>query len=129
MPDERALDSSELADVLAVQGGYYIATGVVPFVSRRAFEAVTGPKLDWWLVETVGALVTVIGGALLSAAHRRQASPELLGIACGSAAVLAGIDVVYVAKRRIAPTYLVDAAVQIGLLGALAGRVGRRQAR
>ena len=38
------------------QGGYYVATGVLPFVSRRAFEALTGPKREWWLVQTVGAL-------------------------------------------------------------------------
>jgi hypothetical protein len=51
--------------VLAAQGAYYVATGVAPFVSRRAFEVVTGPKLEWWLVQTVGALVTAAGGALL----------------------------------------------------------------
>lgn len=106
--------------VLLLQGGYYLATGVAPFVSRRAFEAATGPKREWWLVETVGALVTVIGGVLLSSAARRRESPELLGLAAGSAVALAGIDVVYVARRRISPRYLVDAAVQVGLLGGLA---------
>lgn len=106
--------------VLLVQGGYYVATGVLPFVSRRAFEAATGPKREWWLVQTVGALVTVIGGVLLSGAGRRRDSPELLGLAAGSAAALAGIDVVYVARRRISPRYLADAAVQAGLLGGLA---------
>jgi hypothetical protein len=99
--------------------------GIAPFISRRAFEAVTGPKLDWWLVQTVGALVTAAGGALLSAAHQQRITPELLGIGAGSAASLAAIDVVYVAKGRIAPSYLVDAAVQLGLLGALAVGVGR----
>jgi hypothetical protein len=44
----------------------------------------------------------------------------VVGIAAGSAASLAGIDIVYVARGRIAPSYLADAAVQIGLLGALA---------
>ena len=109
--------------VLLLQGGYYVATGVLPFVSRRAFEAATGPKREWWLVQTVGALVTVIGGVLLSGAGRRRDSPELLGLAAGSAAALVGIDVVYVARRRISPRYLADAAVQAGLLGGLvAGR-------
>jgi hypothetical protein len=106
--------------VLLVQGGYYVATGVLPFVSRRAFEAATGPKREWWLVQAVGALVTVIGGVLLSGAGRRRESPELLGLAAGSAAALAGIDFVYVARRRISPRYLADAAVQAGLLGGLA---------
>jgi hypothetical protein len=106
--------------VLLLQGGYYVATGVLPFVSRRAFEAATGPKREWWLVQTVGALVTVIGGVLLSDAARRRGGPEVLGLAAGSAAALAAIDVVYVARRRIAPSYLVDAAVEAGLLGGLA---------
>lgn len=108
--------------ILIVQGVYYVATGVLPFVSRRAFEAVTGPKREWWLVQTVGALVTVIGGALLSAAGRRRVAPELVGIATGSAASLAAIDIVYVAKRRIAPTYLVDAALQLTFVAAIARR-------
>src|SRR4051794_11617282 len=105
------------------QGAYYAATGLLPFVSRRAFEAVTGPKREWWLVQTVGLLVTVVGGGLVSGAARRRATPELLAIAAGSAASLAVIDVVYVARGPTAPSYLADAAVQLGLLGALARRV------
>jgi hypothetical protein len=105
--------------VLKAQGAYYVATGALPFISRQAFEAVTGPKTEWWLVQTVGALVTVAGGALMSGARRQRVTPELLSIAAGSAASLAAIDVVYVAKGRIAPTYLIDAAAQLALLGAL----------
>jgi hypothetical protein len=105
--------------VLRAQGTYYVATGALPFVSRRAFEATTGPKREWWLVQTVGALVTVAGGALLSAAHQQRVTPELLWVAAGSAASLAAIDLVYVAKRRIAPMYLLDAAAELAILGAL----------
>jgi hypothetical protein len=106
--------------VLLAQAGYYIATGLLPFVSRRAFEAVTGPKREYWLVQTVGALVAVIGGCLASAATRRRVTPEVLAVAAGSAAALAAIDVVHVARRRISPTYLLDAAAELGLLIALA---------
>jgi hypothetical protein len=109
-----------LRRVLLAQGAYYVGTGVVPFISRRAFEAVTGPKREWWLVHTVGAVVAVVGGGIGATALRREASPELLGIAAGCAATLGGIDVVYVARGRIAPSYLVDAAAQAALLGALA---------
>jgi hypothetical protein len=110
--------------VLTAQGAYYVATGLLPFFSRRAFEAVTGPKLEWWLVQTVGAVVTVVGGALLSGVRAERVTPELRGMAAGSAASLAAIDVVYVAKGRIAPSYLADAAAQVALLGGLAA--GRR---
>jgi hypothetical protein len=65
--------------VLTVQGGYYIVTGAAPFVSRRAFEAVTGPKTEWWLVETVGAIVTTVGAALLSGAPLRADHPQSSG--------------------------------------------------
>jgi hypothetical protein len=111
--------------ILTVQGVYFVATGVLPFISRRVFEALTGPKREWWLVQTVGAIVTVIGGALLSAARRRSVSPELVGVAMGSAGALGTIDVVYVAKRRIAPTYLVDAAIEFGFVAALIRRSAR----
>jgi hypothetical protein len=104
---------------LTVQGGYYVVTGVAPFVSRRAFEAVTGPKREWWLVQTVGAVVTAVGAALLSGAHSGRITPELRGLAAGCAASLAAIDTVYVARRRIAPTYLLDAVAQLAVLVAM----------
>ena len=111
---------------LVAQSAYYLATGLLPFVSRRAFEAVTGPKREWWLVQTTGALVTVIGGALGSAALRRRITPEVLALATGSAAALGAIDAVYVARRRIAPTYLLDAAVQAALLVAIGRLLAER---
>jgi hypothetical protein len=101
---------------LLAQGAYYLGTGVAPFISRRAFESVTGPKREWWLVETVGVLVTAVGGGLVSAAARDRVTPELLAIAAGCAGGLAAVDVVYVARGRIAPTYLADAAIQLALL-------------
>lgn len=109
-----------LRRVLAAQGLYYAVTGAAPFASRRGFEAVTGPKTEWWLVQTVGAVVGVVGAGLLCAAARDRVTPELTGIAAGCAAALAAIDAVHVARRRIAPTYLVDAAAQAALLAALA---------
>jgi hypothetical protein len=106
---------------LLAQGSYYVGTGVAPFVSRRAFEAITGPKREWWLVETVGLLVTAVGAGLIGAAARDRVTPEVELIASGCAAGLAAIDVVYAARRRIAPTYLADALVQLAVLGALFG--------
>jgi hypothetical protein len=111
-PGERA--------VLTAQGGYYLVTGVAPFVSRRAFEAVTGPKTEWWLVQTVGAVVAVVGAALVSGARSGRVTREVRGLAAGCAAGLAAIDVFYVMRRRIAPTYLFDAAAQVAFLAGLA---------
>jgi hypothetical protein len=106
--------------VLRAQGLYYAATGALPFVSRRSFEAMTGPKAEWWLVETVGALVTVVGAGLLGATRSQRVTPEVTAIAAGCAASFVALDVAYVRQRRISPSYLGDAAIQAALLAALA---------
>ena len=106
--------------VLLAQGVYYAATGIAPFVSRQAFEKVTGPKSEWWLVQTVGVVVTSVGGALISASVRERDTPEIVAIAAGTAAGLGAIDTYYAAKGRIAPSYLADAAVEAAFLAALA---------
>ena len=103
---------------LLVQGAYYLGTGVAPFVSRRAFEAVTGRKKEWWLVETVGVLVTAVGSGLAAAAARDRVTPEITTIAASCAGGLAAIDIVYVARGRISPAYLADAAAQLALVTA-----------
>jgi hypothetical protein len=112
--------------LLLAQGGYYVATGIWPLVSMRTFELVTGPKTDKWLVKTVGVLVTAIGSTLTLAAAQKNISPEARLLAIGSAASLTAIDIVYVAKRRIAPVYLLDAAAELALIGSwwLTGRSG-----
>ena len=59
-------------------------------------------------------------GWLRTVARRPKIPPEVQGLAAGSASALAAIDIVYVAKRRVAPTYLLDASAQLMLLGGLA---------
>ena len=61
-------------------------------------------------------LVGVIGAVLGLAAWRRRLTPEIETLAVGSALGLAAIDVVYVARRRIRPVYLLDAAAELGLV-------------
>ena len=73
--------TEEAIRLARLQAIFYIATGVWPFVSIRTFEAVTGPKVDRWLVKTVGALVAVIGCALALASRRRQLAPEIVLVA------------------------------------------------
>jgi hypothetical protein len=104
--------------VAAAQAAVYVPTGVWPFVSRRAFEAVTGPKTEWWLVQTVGLAVTAVGAGLGEAARRDAVTRELGIVGAGCAAGLAAIDVVYVAKGRLRWTYLLDAVVEAGLVAA-----------
>lgn len=101
-----------------VQGGYYFVTGVWPFLHMRSFEAVTGPKTDRWLVQTVGALVGVLGGALITSGQREEGpSHDLASTAAASAVALGALEIVFVAQKRISPVYLLDAAAEGALVG------------
>lgn len=103
---------------LALQAAYYIATGIFPFVSRRAFEALTGPKRDWWLVQMVG-LLAMTNGISIAASTRTKPSPAIITLSILSATSFAAIDVVYALKRRISPIYLADAVVELALIAAI----------
>ncbi len=104
-----------LLKVALMQGVYFVATGVWPIIHIQSFQWVTGPKIDLWLVKTVGVLVTVVGAVLISAARRRRITDEIVLLAVGSALGLAAIDLVYALSGRISAIYLADAAVEIGL--------------
>jgi len=109
-------EARSLPTALAVgQGLLYLATGVWPLVHIESFQAVTGPKTDLWLVQTVGVLVSVIGAVLLSAASAKRITPEVVLLAVGAAVGLAVIDVVFVVRGVISTVYLADAAVEIAL--------------
>ena len=103
-------------DVALAQGIYYGVTGVWPLVSRRTFEAVTGRKADWWLVQTFSLTLLPIAGALALGAARDEITPELELLGAGAAGVLAGTDVAIALRRVGRPTYLIDAAASAAIV-------------
>ena len=119
-------DAGSLARIPVLQGLYFLATGIWPLLSMRTFEKVTGPKVDRWLVKTVGVLVAVIGVSLLADGRRPSRGSQVLGV--GSAAALGGVDVVYSLRGRISKIYLLDAVLEALLvtLWAVGGRRPRR---
>ena len=103
----------------ALQAALYISTGVWPLLHRRSFERLTGPKVDFWLAQTVGATVAAIGAGIAHAAsQRRDVPPELRTVAMLSAAGLTLIDLIFVARRRISAAYLLDATAEVTLIAA-----------
>jgi hypothetical protein len=106
--------------VAMAQGMYFAATGVWPLVHMRSFEAVTGPKVDTWLVRTVGLLVAIVGGVLVSAAARNRITGEVAALGAATAAGLGAIDALYASKGRISPIYLADAALEAAIIASWA---------
>lgn len=99
-----------------LQGLYFLVTGIWPLVSIGTFQWVTGPKVDLWLVKTVGLLIAVIALTLLMAARRESIGPEVCFLAMASAAALAAVDILYAVSGRIRDIYLLDAVVEIGFI-------------
>jgi hypothetical protein len=99
-----------------LQGIYFFVTGIWPLVSIGTFQWVTGPKVDLWLVKTVGLLIAVIGLTILMAARRGRIGAEVRFLAAGSAAALAAVDIVYALSDRIRDIYLLDAVAEIVLV-------------
>jgi len=101
--------------VALTQGLFYVLTGVWPMVHYRSFERVTGPKVDDWLVKTVGGLIAAIGVALLVGAKEpRSRVLRMLGV--GSAVALGAADVWYASRGRISRIYLADAAAEAAIV-------------
>lgn len=118
--------SGLLRAVLFAQAAYYAATAVWPWVHMDSFEAVTGEKVDDWLVRTVGALIFVTAAALGTAAWRRDAGAPVLVLAVGSAALLGAVETGYAAIGRISPIYFADAVVEAVIIAAIFAGLARR---
>lgn len=98
------------------QGLFNASTGLWPVFHRESFEAVTGPKTDFWLVKTVGLMLATTGAVMSLAARRRSVTPEIKMLGIGIAASVSAIDLIYAGKGRISRIYLLDAAVEAGLI-------------
>ncbi len=110
-------DQSGAAVLLSrAHGLFNVATGLWPVVHMRSFEAVSGPKVDRWLVRTVGGLMAANGLAQLTARDAEQRLSAQVGL--GTSAVLAAVDVRYGAAGRISRIYLLDALVQLAWVAA-----------
>jgi hypothetical protein len=75
--------------------------------------------VDDRLVRMVGLLAAVIEATLLAAARRETQTREIYVLAIGSAFAFAAIDTWYALQGRIAPVYLADAVVELGMVALL----------
>ncbi|WP_409468719.1 hypothetical protein [Streptomyces sp. HC307] len=109
----------ERADTVAVaHGAFNVVGGLWPLLHLRSFEWVFGPKTDVWLQMTTGGLLVSAGVAQLAAAAAPQGPAHARRIGLGTSLTLLAIDLIYVPKGRIRPTYFLDAAMQTGWIAA-----------
>jgi len=102
--------------ILWVQGLYFTITGALPLIDLNSFQLVTGPKHDLWLVQTVGAMLTVVGLSFCVAGSRHVVGAGTYFLAAASAFTLLLVDLIFTSQGTISPIYLLDAAAELLLL-------------
>jgi hypothetical protein len=107
---------SRAVRVARLHGAFNVLGGIWPLVHMRSFEAVLGPKVDRWLVYTVAGLMGSIGAAQLASTADPPSVRQARRIGMGCAATLGAIDLIYVPRRRISSSYLIDALAEAGWL-------------
>ena len=83
----------------------------------ETFLKVREPKIDLWLVKTVGIILAVIGFVLIVAQVNAQISAPIIILAIGSTLSLARVEFIEAAKRVISPIYPGDALLELILIG------------
>jgi len=105
------------------QGWFYLITGAWPLLHPASFEFATGAKRDFWLAQTVGALLVVSGIAMISAAKAGRITREIAILALGEAIALGVADIATLWQPRTALSYLADAMVEFGLVALWSSRL------
>ena len=104
--------------LLWLHGLYFALPSIWPLVHMPSFIAVTGPKTDLWLVQTVAVLLLVISLVFITAALTGAYQTYLGVLAIGSTAAMALVDIYFATTDVIWDTYLIDAVGELLLLGA-----------
>ncbi|MGW0121230.1 hypothetical protein [Streptomyces sp. NPDC003327] len=104
--------------VARAQGLFNLVGGAWPLISLRTFEWIYGPKADRWLQKTSGGLLASAGISMLLAGADDEGVRHARRVGIGTALTFLAVDLVYVPRRRIPATYLMDAAKETAWLAA-----------
>ncbi|HYP22881.1 MAG TPA: hypothetical protein VEV43_04860 [Actinomycetota bacterium] len=104
------------ARLARAQGLFNVVGGAWPLVWLRSFEWIFGRKRDVYLQKTSGLFFLASGIALLLAEETEDGMAAARRIGVGAASVYLVIDLIYVPKRDIPSTYMLDALMEAGWL-------------
>jgi hypothetical protein len=101
--------------VALAQGFYYLASGLWPVLHLASFMAVTGPKTDYWLVQSFGVLIAAVGIVLSWRGVRGRVDQATRQFGLATSLALAAIDFWFVFDGAISTIYLADGVAEAAL--------------
>ena len=122
MRSKRRRELEEAARLARVQGLFNVVGGAWPLVWLRSFEWIFGRKRDVYLQKVSGLFFLGSGIVLLLAEPTEDGIAAARRIGIGAAGVYLLVDLIYVPKRDIPATYLLDALMEAGWIYAWARR-------
>lgn len=114
MRSNRPRELEAAARLARAQGLFNVVGGAWPLVWLRSFEWIFGRKRDVYLQKTSGLFFLGSGIALLLAEPTEDGIAAARRIGIGAASVYLAIDLIYVPKRDIPASYLLDALMEAG---------------
>lgn len=114
MSRRRKAELARAVTLAQAQGLFNVVGGAWPIVWLRSFEWIFGRKRDVYLQKTSGAFFLASGIALLLAEPTEEGVAMARRVGLGAASVYLAIDLIYVPKRDIPATYLLDALMEAG---------------
>ncbi len=105
--------------VMLAQGAYYVITGLWPLVHFPSFAEVVGQQINPFQAQAFGAVIIVVGAALIEAARREPpgAYPTMLGTAVASA--IAIVSLFWLPRSATSSGLWLDFIVEVAIAAAL----------
>lgn len=115
-PNARPESGGLFSHLSRAQGAYYVLTGILALTNTGSSKESSDARSDIWSFKVTGALVSVIGVALLRSSATPTPSSEMLILGAGSAAAMGAIESRYVAGRRASAFRGLDAIAQFAFV-------------
>ena len=114
--------------IIMGQGIYYVLLGVWPLVYFDSFADAVGIQLHPFQAQLFGAVLAVVGGALIESARRGPPGSYPVLLAACVAAALALIDLVWLPRLRVISWFWVDLVAELAFAISLILHYPRYQA-
>jgi hypothetical protein len=114
--------------IIMGQGIYYVLLGVWPLLYFDSFASAVGLQMHPFQAQLFGAVLAVVGGALIESARREPPDTDPTLLAASVAAALALIDFVWLPRLRVISWFWVDLVVELAFAVTLIVHYPRQQA-
>ncbi len=99
--------------LILAHGGYLCIGGLWPLIHMDSFEAVTGPKVDEFLVRSIALILLLTAAVLFSQLHGKELELSAVIMGMGISLILGSIAIISAALGYIRAVYFLDGALHV----------------